>query len=139
MPGWQGLLPGKLGFKIGEALVGLRSGTTDTPEAVTTWDGKVHTILYHWNPDTLAFEVATSRGAGTGQEVVVTNLPAEGDFRMESAGGYIYLGWAPAGSSSAAAVWKVARISLAAGVVKVYADGNTQYDNVWDNRASLAY
>lgn len=30
------LTPGKLGFKIGEVLVGLQSGTTDTPETIAS-------------------------------------------------------------------------------------------------------
>ncbi len=52
-----GLAPGKLGFKIGDVLVGLQSGTTDTPETISSTQNKLHTIPYMWNPDTLAYEV----------------------------------------------------------------------------------
>lgn len=51
------LTPGKLGFKIGEVLVGLSSGTTDTPETISSTQNKLHTLGYMWNPDTLAYEV----------------------------------------------------------------------------------
>jgi hypothetical protein len=51
------LTPGKLGFKLGEVLVGLKEGTTDTPETITSTQNKLHTIGYLWNPDTLAYEV----------------------------------------------------------------------------------
>lgn len=52
-----GLAPGKLGFKIGEVLVGLQSGTTDTPETIASTQNKMHVLGYVWNPDTLAYEV----------------------------------------------------------------------------------
>lgn len=51
------LSPGKLGFKIGEVLVGLQSGTEDTPETISSTQNKLHTLGYMWNPDTLAYEV----------------------------------------------------------------------------------
>jgi hypothetical protein len=69
-----GLAPGKLGFKLGEVLVGLQSGTTDTPETISSTQNKLHSLGYVWNPDTLAFEPVTTGGAGIGLEVTVTNL-----------------------------------------------------------------
>jgi hypothetical protein len=51
------LTPGKLGFKIGEVLVGLSNGTTDVPETISSTQNKLHTLGYMWNPDTLAYEV----------------------------------------------------------------------------------
>lgn len=51
------LTPGKLGFKLGEVLVGLKEGTTDTPETITSTQNKLHTIGYVWSPDALAYEV----------------------------------------------------------------------------------
>lgn len=51
------LTPGKLGFKLGEVLVGLQSGTTDTPETIASTQNKMHMLGYMWNPDTLAYEV----------------------------------------------------------------------------------
>ena len=67
------LAPGKLGFKIGDVLVGLQSGTTDTPETISSTQNKLHTLGYAWNPSTLAYEVITTGGSGAGLEMSVTN------------------------------------------------------------------
>lgn len=52
-----------------------------------------------------------------------------------------YIGWhRPGSSTTSAAVWRIARRSQT-GTVWSYewADGNRNYDNIWDNRASLTY
>jgi hypothetical protein len=41
-------------------------------------------IGYHWNPDTLAYEVNASHGSGTGQEVEVTNWPSVYPAQMKT-------------------------------------------------------
>jgi hypothetical protein len=51
----------------------------------------------------------------------------------------LYLGTAAAGADPAAAVWRIQQIDTTSGVVMLWADGNTQYDNVWNDRASLSY
>ena len=50
-----------------------------------------------------------------------------------------YYGRADAGALTGAAVWQIKRIDTSAGVVIDWADGNTDFDNVWDNRAALSY
>lgn len=51
-----------------------------------------------------------------------------------------YLGEAVPGSLSSAAVWRVKLLTFAGDDVTVtYADGDSDFDNVWDNRASLTY
>jgi hypothetical protein len=54
---------------------------------------------------------------------------------------YNYVGDAPEGSSESAAVWRIYRItnSGTASLAKEWADGNSNFDNVWANRASLSY
>lgn len=137
------LTPGKLGFKLGEVLVGLKSGTLDTPESLKTTEGHLHTLLYAWNPDTLAFEVSTTRGSGGGQEVHVTNLTGTDQaVQLDIASSTVtYIGKAPVGTATGAAGWKVSKLtSNAEGDLAItYADGNASYDNVWDNRAALSY
>ncbi len=60
--------------------------------------------------------------------------------RLDEASATItYVGEAQAGSLTSAASWRVKRISTASGTVITWADGNTNFDNVWDNRASLSY
>jgi len=136
-----GLTPDKLGFKIGDVLVGLKSGTTDSPEAVQTTDGRLHTLSYLWNSSTLAWEVATTSGQGT--DVFVTNLSGTDQaVRLDVVSSTVtYVGKAVVGASTAAAVWKVFRMTTASdGDLTIeYADGDADFDNVWDNRAGLSY
>lgn len=53
----------------------------------------------------------------------------------------LYKGEAVPGSSLAAAVWRVQKITVAVdGDVSIqWADGNDSFDNIWNNRASLIY
>lgn len=50
-----------------------------------------------------------------------------------------YVGEAAAGSATSGAVWLIKKIDETSGIVITFADGNTNYDNVWDNRAALTY
>lgn len=56
-------------------------------------------------------------------------------------GNVVYQGSAAAGSSKAASVWRIVKMVYASGNLTdvQYADGNINFDNVWDNRASLNY
>ena len=57
-----------------------------------------------------------------------------------NADGNTYFGWAPPGSATSEAVWKMQRMSVS-GTVKTFAwaDGDVSMDNIWDNRTSLSY
>lgn len=51
-----------------------------------------------------------------------------------------YVGYAEIGSSELSASWRIKRITELNGIlVLLYADGNDNFDNVWDNRTSLSY
>lgn len=53
-----------------------------------------------------------------------------------------YVGTAPTGSATSAATWKITRIIEVpgSGTLEIkYASGNTVFDKVWDDRASLSY
>jgi hypothetical protein len=50
-----------------------------------------------------------------------------------------YIGIAPIGSATSAAVWKIKRVNYTTGTVIEYADGNENFDNIFDNRESLTY
>lgn len=127
-----GLEPNKLGFKLGDVLVGLKSGTTDTPETLASTQNKLHSLVYLWNPDTLAFEVATTPvAAGTVGEAV----------RLDEVSATLtYMGRAPTGTATSSAAWRVARLASSGGSLTIeWADGNSLYDNTWDDRATLSY
>lgn len=54
-----------------------------------------------------------------------------------------YIGKAPPGSSQGSAVWQIKKIDEAGGTagdaVITYADGNSNYDNLWTGRATASY
>jgi hypothetical protein len=60
------------------------------------------------------------------------------DFATES---LIYKGEAEAGTSFSTAAWRIRRIVLSedGDVSETWADGDSNFDNVWDDRASLSY
>lgn len=55
-------------------------------------------------------------------------------------GTVLYKGWAVIGTENSDAVWKIARYTFTGDdLVVEWADGNNNYDNVWDNRLALSY
>ena len=52
----------------------------------------------------------------------------------------VYIGEAAIAVTQATAFWKIKRITTTGSIVQiVWADGNENFDNVWNNRASLSY
>lgn len=51
----------------------------------------------------------------------------------------IYIGSSAIGTLSSAATWQIKKIDTTTGADVTWADGDSNYDNVWDNRASLSY
>ncbi len=66
------------------------------------------------------------------------NYAKQVDFASDTV---IYKGEAAIGSSTASAVWRVHKLTLAGDgdMAEIWADGNADFDNIWDNRASLSY
>lgn len=51
-----------------------------------------------------------------------------------------YVAYAGIGSLESAAVWKIFRLTeIVSGLKTEYADGNSNYDNIWNDRVSLTY
>lgn len=50
-----------------------------------------------------------------------------------------YIGEAVPGTSAATAAWRIKRLDETTGLVIQWADGNGNFDNNWNNRASLSY
>lgn len=124
------LTPGKLGFKLGDVLVGLQDGSTDVPEALKTTGGRAHFLQYLWNPDTLSYEVATTEGStGAGLALEVDTASAT----------ITYVGEAAPGSATSGAVWRIKRIDTTSGVSIRWADGVDGFSKIWDNRAAYTY
>ena len=51
----------------------------------------------------------------------------------------IYIGKAEVGESKALNVWQVFVVDTANGAEITYADGNAEFDNIWDDRVGLSY
>jgi len=62
-------------------------------------------------------------------------------LRKDAAAGATYYGYAfSLGADPAAAVWRIRKETVTGTVTVVtYADGDGEYDNIWNNRASLTY
>lgn len=51
-----------------------------------------------------------------------------------------YIGQAAPGTATSAASWRIQRMSVSGTVTTLeYADGDLNFNNIWDNRASLTY
>jgi hypothetical protein len=52
-----------------------------------------------------------------------------------------YVGWSTPGTATSAAAWRIMRlVYTGSDVIRVeWADGDGEFDNVWDDRASLSY
>lgn len=72
-------------------------------------------------------------------ELQVHYIAPDDNVIIDDTGGtYTYFGFAAPSSATSAARWKIKRLTQATNVFQL-ADGNDQYDNVWDNRDSLSY
>jgi len=58
---------------------------------------------------------------------------------IRKVGALTYIGNAALGSASSDGVWQIKRLDTTSGLTKKWADGNANFDNVWDNRESLSY
>ncbi len=51
----------------------------------------------------------------------------------------VYVGVAPPGTATSSGSWQIQKIDTSSGVGVTWANGNGDYSNIWDNRASLSY
>jgi len=60
-------------------------------------------------------------------------------FKFVSAVPLLYLGEADVGSPTSSPVWRIYRIDVTVGAIILFADGNHEFDNIFDNYATLDY
>ena len=83
-------------------------------------------------------KVSAFLDAGNG--TLVRQLASTMSLRTVTVGTTMYVGKAAVGSSTSSAVWQVQKIDMPTGSITItWADGNPDFDNVWDNYASLTY
>lgn len=59
--------------------------------------------------------------------------------KIVESGTTTYVGKAATGSATSSAVWQVQKIDESSGTIVTWADGNDEFDNIFDNYASLSY
>jgi hypothetical protein len=77
-----------------------------------------------------------------GQDAIIQLMapPAFLTILDEAGAGVSYMGEAAPGTGTDEALWRIRRITESAGDVTVeWADGDSSFDNVWDDRAGLTY
>lgn len=58
----------------------------------------------------------------------------------EPGGGITYIGFAPIATAESDASWQIFKITESGASTNIlYADGNSAFDNVWDDRTGLSY
>lgn len=50
-----------------------------------------------------------------------------------------YIGKSYIGALTSAASWQIFKLDETSGMVMTFANGNSEYTNIWDNRLSLSY
>jgi len=74
----------------------------------------------------------------------IENIGGAGNFTTRIAtdsinNNFTYIGSAEIGASPSGAVWQIKRLDATSGLIKLWADSNDSYDNVWNDREILTY
>lgn len=109
-----------------------RPSTYKSPQEVQNWsfDEEFNVLAVEnlvYNPASGALERMTDSIVYT-EHIDTTTTP-----------NIVYYGRADVGSTTSQAVWRIKRVDTTNGKFETWADGNADFDNVWDNRASLNY
>jgi len=114
--------------------------TTITEEiAVTVVDTPIEVIV---QDDQILVEI---QEAVTASEADVAYLTRIDDQTAADGSGFIYRGKAQPGSLDSQAVWQIERLEITIDVGNrddidnAWADGNANFDNIWDDRLGLSY
>ena len=85
-------------------------------------------------------EVVSEPGLSADTDSISTRAVDESIYIDEASSTVTYTGYAAVGTATSAASWKIKKITVSGTVTSItYADGDTNYNNIWDNRASLSY
>jgi hypothetical protein len=135
-----------------------KDAITGAQDPVVITNNALHTNQYVWDTATLSWiKQVQNSSTGTSADVNITNtsipvsqngawtvttLPTLYSKRYDQVSDVLaYLGDASVGSATSGSVWRIQKLVFTTGgsVTITFADGNTNFDNVWDNRASLSY
>lgn len=110
------------------------------------WDGRIKNLVY--NTTTMEWEAQTTSGSGGGGSTTISADTSSVSTRQlamktvmdEYSSTVTYIGDADTGSSVASAVWRIKRLTQSGTILYVeWADGDGQFNNVWNDRTTLSY
>lgn len=135
-----------------------KDSITGSNDPVVITNNALHMNQYVWDTATLSWVKqiqSVSTGVAADVNIVNASLPVtqSGTWNVNTAATQYakrydqvsdtlaYLGDAAVGAGTSSSVWRIQRLQFTTGgsVTITFADGNTSFDNVWDNRASLSY
>lgn len=87
------------------------------------------------------------QGLLKGEAVVVTQgtspwIVSSGLYNVfldEASSTITYVGEAEPGTSAASALWRIKRLDSTSGLLVTWADGDSDFDKVWNDRATYSY
>jgi hypothetical protein len=108
-------------------------------------DKRLNTANSTTSPGAIASDV-TGETVGTKRALHVYDLAGSGATKYAirtdktTTVGTTYVGYAAVASANSSAVWQIFKMVDSLGDLTItYADGNSDFDNVWNDRASLTY
>jgi len=130
-----------------KAVVG-HTHTTNNITSGTFLDARIAetNVTQHQAALSIALSQLTGGGANIGDTITfdgtnwVTNLTQLIKEVDDVGGTTIYIGEAQPGTATSAASWRIKRVVFTGDDSEtLFADGDTNFNNIWDNRAALSY
>ena len=91
-------------------------------------------------PTQVNADLIVDDGNGGTRQLSANDFSPALSLRLDEASATItYVGEARPGSVTSAALWRIKRLDTTSGTSIQWADGDTLFNNVWNNRASLTY
>lgn len=113
------------------------SSASSNPDYAVKTTSEVDGLVQHVNVDNVALPTGAATEA-TLQAVADSIAPEIYTLRYDEGATYTYIGEAAPGTATSAASWRIKRLTNADNTI-IWADGDTNQDNIYDNRASLTY
>lgn len=121
----------------------ITSGYTKVRAIMTTYSSGTATIMFNASTPVGSSQVWQLNAANLNATVTgtVTTLDTVYATKIDTASSTItYIGEAVAGSATSSAVWRIKKLDTSSiALSTTWADGNSNQDNIWDNRSSLTY
>jgi hypothetical protein len=129
--------------KLEELLTAIKDKETIFPDAMKVVleprlidDNRIRVTL----PDDQVSQMSQVVATGGGNtSAIISTLTTKYALRLVESSPYTYIGKAVTGSDEGDAVWQIFRMDETSGLKIEWADGNSNFDNIWSNYAGLSY